>query len=181
MQGHWAAEAVGRLAEAGIISGYPDGTFGPDRQITRAEVTAIMVKLLGLEPGKESELKFKDNAAIPAWAKGAVAAAVKEGIIKGYPQPDGSLTFGAGRQLSRAEMAAMAAGVLEKKLGSLAPAELKFTDAAAIPAWAKSRVGIAVAKGIVSGYPDGTFKAANKITRAETAVIVLRLLEVLGE
>jgi len=37
-----------------------------------------MVKLLGLEPGKESELKFKDNAAIPAWAKGAVAAAVKE-------------------------------------------------------------------------------------------------------
>ncbi|MDN5366446.1 MAG: hypothetical protein PWP44_1652, partial [Thermacetogenium sp.] len=148
-------------AEAGIISGYPDGTFGPDRQITRAEVTAIMVKLLGLEPGKESELKFKDNAAIPAWAKGAVAAAVKEGIIKGYPHPDGSLTFGAGRQLSRAEMAAMAAGVLEKKLGSIAPAE--------------------VAKGIVSGYPDGTFKAANKITRAETAVIVLRLLEVLGE
>ncbi len=181
MQGHWAAEAVGRLAEAGIISGYPDGTFGPDRQITRAEVTAIMVKLLGLEPGKESELKFKDNAAIPAWAKGAVAAAVKEGIIKGYPHPDGSLTFGAGRQLSRAEMAAMAAGVLEKKLGSIAPAELKFTDAAAIPSWAKNSVATVVAKGIVSGYPDGTFKAANKITRAETAVIVLRLLEVLGE
>jgi len=75
----------------------------------------------------------------------------------------------------------MAAGVLEKKLGHITPAELKFTDAAAIPSWAKNSVATVVAKGIVSGYPDGTFKAANKITRAETAVIVLRLLEVLGE
>lgn len=181
MQGHWAADAVSRLAGMGIVSGYPDGTFGPDRQVTRAEVTAIMAKLLWLEPGKESELNFKDNAAIPAWAKGAVAAAVKEGIIKGYPQPDGSTAFEAARQVSRAEMAAMAARVLEKKLGSITPAELKFTDVAAIPGWAKSSVGTAVAKGIISGYPDGTFKAAKNITRAETAAMVLRLLDALGE
>lgn len=180
MQGHWAADAVSRLAGAGIISGYPDGTFGPERKVTRAEVTAIVAKLLQLEQGNESELNFRDNAAIPAWAKGVIAAAVKDGIIKGYPQPDGSMTFEASRQVSRAEMAAIAARVLEKKLGSLSTAELKFTDAAAIPAWAKDSIARAVAKGIVSGYPDGTFRAGKSITRAETAAIMLRLMDLLG-
>lgn len=180
MQGHWAAEAVGRLAGMGVVSGYPDGTFRPDNEISRAEVTAILVRALKLAPGSEQDLKFRDNASIPDWARGVVAAATREGLVEGYPQPDGTVTFEPERPLSRAEMAALVARVLEKELGAVAPAELGFADAAKIPSWARKSVGIAVAKGIVTGYPDNTFRADRPVTRAEAVVMVLRLLDALG-
>lgn len=180
MQGHWAAETVGRLAAMEIVSGYPDGTFKPENEITRAEVTAILARALKLAPGKEEDLKFKDNAAIPAWARGVVAAAAKEGLVKGYPQPDGTVTFEAGRPVSRVEMAALVVRILEKEIGTVVPTELKFADAGTIPGWAKASVGVAVAKGIVAGYPDNTFRAEKPVTRAEAAAMVLRLLDSVG-
>jgi hypothetical protein len=77
MQGHWAANAVGKLAAMGIVSGYSDGTFKPENDLTRAGVTVILTRALKLAPGQEEKLKFKDGAAIPAWARGAVLAAAK--------------------------------------------------------------------------------------------------------
>ncbi len=180
MQGHWAAETVGRLAAMEIVSGYPDGTFKPENEITRAEVTAILARALKLAPGKAEDLNFADSAAIPAWAKGVVAAAAKEGLVKGYPQPDGTLTFKADRPLSRVEMAALAVRILEKKVGKVTPAELKFADAGAIPGWAKTSVGVAVAKGIVVGYPDNTFRPDKPVTRVEAAAMIFRLLDSVG-
>ncbi|AKX94984.1 S-layer homology domain-containing protein [Neomoorella thermoacetica] len=180
MQGHWAADAVDRLVETGVVSGYPDGTFRPDLEVTRAEIAAILVRALKLTPTNNQELKFKDDATIPTWAKDAVSIAVKEGLVKGYLQPDGTMTFEADRPVTRAEMAVLVARVLRKKLGEVTPMELKFTDAVMIPAWAKSDVGVAVAEGIVVGYPDNTFRAENHVTRAEAAVMILRLLRVLG-
>ncbi|SHJ49756.1 Sirohydrochlorin ferrochelatase [Desulfofundulus thermosubterraneus DSM 16057] len=180
IQGHWAADAAGRLAGMGLISGYPDGTFRPDREVTRAEIAAIMVRALKVAPGGEQELKFRDSAKIPAWARGAVAAAVREGLVKGYPQPDGTATFEADRLVSRVEMAALVVRILEKKIGTVTPAELKFADAGTIPGWAKASVGAAVAKGIVAGYPDGTFRAEKPVIRAEAAAMVLRLLDAVG-
>lgn len=178
--GHWAEMAVSELAYRGIVFGYPDGTFGPDREVTRAEIAAILVRALKLMPGSEQELKFKDNTKIPAWARNAVAAAVREGLVRGYPQPDGTVTFEAERLVSRAEMAVLVARVLEKKLGPVEPAEFKFTDAGKIPIWAQASVGAAMAKRIVAGYPDNTFRAEKPATRAEAAAMVLRLLEVAG-
>ncbi|MDK2882750.1 MAG: hypothetical protein PWP58_1086 [Bacillota bacterium] len=177
MQGHWAAEAVGRLASMGIVSGCPDGTFKPENAITRAEVTAMVVRALKLAPGSDQDLKFKDKASIPAWARGVVAAAAREGLVKGSPQPDGTVTFEPARSVSRAEMAALAVRMLEKKVGAVAPAELRFSDANRIPQWARASVGAAVAKGIVVGYPDNTFRPDKPVTRAEAAAMILRLLE----
>jgi len=78
----------------GEISGYPDGTFGPDRDITRAEAASILVMALKPAPAAESELAaFKDTAGIPEWAQEAVAAALKEGLVKGLPHPEGGLIF----------------------------------------------------------------------------------------
>ncbi|OIQ11496.1 cellulosome-anchoring protein precursor [Moorella thermoacetica] len=180
MQGHWAAGTVSRLASMGVISGYPDGTFKPDNQITRAEATAILARALKLAPGSEQDLKFKDNAVIPDWARGVVAAAAREGLIKGYPQPGGSVTFEPGRSISRAELAAIVVRILAMKSGIPAPAELKFADTASIPDWARQSVAQAVASGIVAGYPDNTFQADRPVTRAEAAAMILRLLDKIG-
>ena len=184
--GHWAEETVSELVYRGIISGYPDGSLRPDKNISRAESAAILTRALKLTPGSEQELKFKDNASIPTWARGAVAAVVREGLLQGYPQPDGTVAFEVKRTPSRTEMARLVAQVLQNKLGAVAPAELAFADAAEIPAWARPSVGIAVAKGVgiavakgvVSGYPDNTFRARRPVSCAETVTMVQRLLEV---
>jgi len=180
MAGHWAADTVSRLAYMGVISGYEDGTFRPDNEISRAEVTAILVRALRLPAGSEQDLKFRDKASIPDWAKGVVAAAAREGLVRGYPQPDGTVTFEPDRPVSRAEMAALVVRILDKKIGPVVPAELKFADAGSIPDWARSSVGAAVAKGIVVGYPDNTFRPDNRVTRAEAAAMILRLLDAIG-
>jgi hypothetical protein len=167
------------LAGKGLVSGYPDGTFKPDKKITRAEVTAVLARALKLAPGQEEDLKFADSAAIPTWAKGVVAAAAKEGLVRGYPQPDGSVIFEAGRPVSRVEMVAFAMRILERKTGTVVPAELEFTDLGAIPDWARASVAAAVAKGIAAGYPDGTFRPERPVTRAEAAAIIYRLFNAL--
>ncbi len=177
MAGHWAEETVGSLAGIGVISGYEDGTFRPGNGISRVEAAAILVRALKLPAGAGPDLKFKDNASIPDWARGAVAAAAKERLVRGCPQPDGTVTFEADRPVSRVEMAALAVRILEKKTGAVTPAELRFTDSAAIPDWAQASVGAAVAKGVIAGYPDGAFRAKTPVTRAEAAAMVLRLLD----
>ena len=185
MKGHWAANVVSRLAGMGLISGYPDGAFRPDREMNRAEVAALLVRALKPAPATRKDLqelsrKMADAAAIPTWALDAAAVAVREDLVKGCPQPDGTVTFEANRPISRVEMAALMVRILEKKTGTVTPAELKFTDAGTIPDWAKASVGSAVAKGIVAGYPDGTFRAEKPVKRAEAAAFVLRLLEAAG-
>ncbi|WP_123927735.1 S-layer homology domain-containing protein [Thermodesulfitimonas autotrophica] len=180
LQGHWAAGVVGELAVRGLVYGYPDGTFRPEQKMTRAEATVILVRLLGLAPGDPAVLNFRDAGCIPAWAREAVAAAVQEGIVKGYPEPNGEVSFGAERAVSRVELAVLATRLAAKRLGPAAPAALTFRDAGAIPVWARDALGIALAQGLVTGYPDCTFRPEKSVTRAEAAAIIHRLLAITG-
>lgn len=68
-----------------------------------------------------------------------------------------------------------------KRLGWKSPLEVAFKDVSKIPGWAKEAVGMCVAKGIIYGYPDNTFRGEKPVTRAEAAAMILQLLEVLGE
>jgi methionine-rich copper-binding protein CopC len=172
LSGHWAEDVVLKLAARGIISGYPDGTFRPDNNVTRAEFAKMLVVALDLAPDAAAAAGFADAAEIPAWARGYVGAAVKAGLIKGYEDK----TFRADRQITRAELAVMVARALK----AAEKAELGFKDAADIPSWAAEGIAQAVAKGIIKGYEDNTFRPANPATRAETAAMTLRLLNALG-
>jgi hypothetical protein len=181
-KGHWAENAIYRLAERGITTGYADGTFKPEAQVTRYEIAAMMVRLLHPELASVLDRqavreKFADSGSIPQWALDPAAAALKEGLVSGYPQPDGSMSFEGGRQVSRAELAVMMARVIEKRLGQVEPGSLDFTDKNLIPAWAGKAVGIIYSRGIAGGYPDGTFRAENPVTRAEAASMLVRLAE----
>jgi len=154
-----------------------EDAFKPEKHVTRAETAAILARTLKLEPGDEHELHFEDNAKIPAWARGAVAAAAKEGLVRWYPQSGGGLNFEAERPVTRAELAVLAARIIEKKLGPVSGAPLLFSDAGDIPAWAREALGLVVAEGIIGGYPDKTFRARNYVTRAEAAAVILRFLD----
>ncbi|WP_214630918.1 InlB B-repeat-containing protein [Paenibacillus agaridevorans] len=104
------------------------------------------------------------------WAANAIHEAVKRGFVKGYP--DG--TFKPNHTVTRGEFAVMLMNALKEQVEGT---ELKFTDAAKIPAWAKGAVAQAVQAGIINGYQDDTFRPVAEITRAEMAVMIASALK----
>lgn len=96
---HMYAEDVAKAVAAGYISGFDDGTVRPDEQISRVEVTVILVKIIAELPLPQDEsvlTKFSDYEDIPDWARTFVAVAVHNELLSGYPdgsfRPQGNIT-----------------------------------------------------------------------------------------
>jgi subtilisin family serine protease len=177
LAGSWARADIERLLARGLVRGYPDGTFRPDRPVTRAEFTVLLARLLGLPGAKPPALPFADAAAIPPWAAPRIALAHQRGIINGYA--DG--TFRPAARISRAEAAtilARAAAALGLELPAPAAAQTApYTDWPLIPAWSRDAVVRACAAGLMRGRPADRFAPAADLTRAETAAVLNRLLQ----
>ncbi|NMA70892.1 MAG: S-layer homology domain-containing protein [Firmicutes bacterium] len=127
LQGHWAREAVQKLAVAGIIEGYPDGTFRPDEQITRAEMTAMVQRAVNSLHGLAEQLPagweptFSDLGS-DHWAFAAAELAYQEGILPPYVREEG---FQPDEEATRAETAYMVARSLNLEVleGTLTQAD----------------------------------------------------------
>jgi len=160
IQGHWAQYPIQKMFDAGIISGYPDGSFKPDNNISRAEFSSLIVNAFKLEtkPGKV----FDDTA--NHWARDIVATVNAYGIVGGY----GANKFGPDDPLTREQMAVMV--IAAAKL-SPAPAPSIFNDTTQISSWAKTAVDTALANKLISGY-NGYFYPQNNASRAEVAVVI---------
>lgn len=174
MTGHWAEKPVLGLAAAGVVSGYPGNKFNPDGRITRSEFVVMICRALGWQPA-QGEGRFKDQAAMPAWAGGYVLAAAGRGAVSGYE--DG--TFRPANPVTRAEMAAMISRALSLPAGEKAgPAEI-FSDGASVPAWAAGPVSGVYAAGIMKGDRDKKFRPGDRATRAESAAMMYSVLDYL--
>lgn len=103
VQGTWSEQYVAIAAENNVIYGYPDGTFRPNQNITRQEITVIIGRAFQMEATAETETSFSDNDAIASWAKAWVAAATANGVISGY----GDHSFRPANNATRAESAAL--------------------------------------------------------------------------
>ncbi|MEF2244810.1 CBM96 family carbohydrate-binding protein [Paenibacillus sp. IITD108] len=84
--GDWAMQAVAQGFERGIITGYTDGSFRPNQQISRAEMAVMLARALGASATSMDHTEFADDAAIPAWARGEIEALRKQDIIQGKSQ-----------------------------------------------------------------------------------------------
>jgi len=168
-EGHWAFRAVSTLVDCGGISGYPDGTFKPSGTITVAEFVKIAV---GVTAG----------AAAPSgahWASGYFDKALDTGLIAAgeYQKDDW------GRPITRQQMALIISRAAEKVLGEdiTAPDRdaviAQISDFALICPNCKDAVINVYSVGIITGYPDGTFKGANTATRAEASAMLVRMLD----
>lgn len=82
---HWAKDSIATAESHGVAGGYEDGSFGPDDLITREQMAAMVVKAAKLATESSQGTSFLDSADISQWATGAVAVAVRNGVIKGYP------------------------------------------------------------------------------------------------
>lgn len=172
---YWAANYVDYLYTAGITTGYADGTFRPNQNITRAQFAVMLYRYLGLDESKYANvtLPFADNSQIADYAIPAIKALYTEGIINGSTGTDGRLYFNPNASLTRAQAATMIGRTQEKGYAS---AELTFTDAKSIPAYATSYIQTMVAQGVISGYTDGSFKPNSNITRGQMAKILYTLM-----
>ena len=135
----------------------------------------MLYRYLGLKESDYADvtLPFADLSSIGEFAIPAVKALYTEGIINGTTGKDGKLYFNPGSSLTRAQAAAMIGRTQEK---GYAAAELTFTDAASIPAYARYYVQTMAAQGIIGGYADGSFKPNANITRGQMAKILYNLL-----
>ena len=162
------AAELNRRDHYAFLVGYADGTFGPERNMTRAEVTTMFARLLTeqIEADKTYSSTFNDVAK-DCWAANYIGYMQQFGIVTGYE--DGS--FRPDAPVTRAEFAAIAS-----RFEKLTQGSASFTD---VPDthWAVKYINFAATRGWVTGYEDGTFKPEHSITRAEVAAVTCRLLE----
>lgn len=162
------AAELNRTDHLAFLSGYANGTFEPDRNMTRAEVTTMFARLLTEKMAADQTYSntFSDVAK-SHWAANYIGYMQQFGIITGYA--DGS--FRPDASVTRAEFAAIAS-----RFERLTEGTKSFSD---VPSshWAAKYINFAATRGWVNGYADGTFRPNNSITRAEVATVTCRLLE----
>lgn len=171
-RGHWSAPYADYLYDRGTLEGNyttaSDGTMSlrPTAALTRAEFAVMMAAYLGVDTERYAavELPYTDMSAIPASARGAVAAMYIDKIITGKVASNGDLFFDPQATITRSEIMTIIGRTLPK---GHAVAELNFTDADQILEYAREYVSELVALGAVSGYEDGSIRPNNPVTRAE--------------
>ena len=163
--------ALSAVDHYAYMVGYPDGMVHPEKQITRAETATIFFRMLTDESREDywSQVNPYYDVLPEDWFNNAVSTLTNAGILNGYPDgnfvPNGNIT--------RAEFAAMAVRFFTDEEEDVKGDS--FPDIA--DHWANYEINLAYAKDIIEGYPDGTFKPDQEITRAEAVTIVNRVLE----
>ncbi|MGG1657973.1 S-layer homology domain-containing protein [Brevibacillus sp. NRS-1366] len=171
INGHWAKNNIVQAVNKGISYGYPDGTFKPDRSVSRAEFAVLLMNALKPE-GKGAELTFKDKDAIGSWAMGQIAQCVELGIIHGYS--DG--TFRPNKTITHTEMIVMV--VRAANLPVADDAAAGYLDDMDIPPFARDQAAAAKQYGITSYITDNRFGPNEPSTRAESVTAILNMLKV---
>ncbi|HOB81827.1 MAG TPA: S-layer homology domain-containing protein, partial [Peptococcaceae bacterium] len=180
IEGHWAEKVIRDWQARQLVAGYPNGFLRPDNPITRAEFIALVNRVFGYQ--EVGAFSFNDVASTD-WFAGEIAKAAAVGYIGGYP--DGSVK--PNNPITRQEVAAVLARILlssgEIDNDEQEYIQVKFLDNVQFPDWSRSSIMAAAANGYMSGYPDGTFRPAVFITRAEAistldrAMIIKETLE----
>lgn len=168
--GHWANFEVAGAVKAGWVGGYPDGSFQPDGNITRAEFIKMLTAAYGFKTATTSS-SFADLTG--HWSARAIETAVTFGVVV-PAEYDGA--FDPDRAITREEIATFvvrATGLKEGDEALLKP----FTDSSETSAGARAHLAAAVGARIVGGYPDNTIRPRATATRGEAVVMILRALK----
>ena len=164
--GQWFYKGVQYSAKHGIISGLPDGTFGPDVKMSRAQLVQMLYAMAGRPTVKITD-KFADVSE-GQWFAAAASWAVEAGVTSGV----GGGLFAPNKEITRQEIAVMLHAFMKK---AAADTELTFADNAEIAPWAVPSVKWAVENGLMKGVLGNKFAPKSLATRAEAATIMMNL------
>ena len=157
--GHKDEAYITEYSAHGLVSGYPDGTFLPDANITRAEVTALINKL-DLPAVNQKTSVFSD---VPTyeWYYGIINNAVKSGLVSGYEDN----TFQPQKNISRYEAISIVSRMVENENANTV--QLPYADSESIPTWVNSAVRNLYAAGIIGTYDGNQINGNTPVTRGE--------------
>ena len=169
----WAKESINALYNNGIISGKANGIFAPADSVTRAEfVKMIVLALFETDSSASSDFADVDKN---SWSYPYISTAFKMGLVQGSAN-----FFGASDNITRQDMAVIISRCMEKK--NLIPASkdaVAFDDNNLISDYAKSAVAFMKTEGITNGKGNNLFAPLDNLTRAEAAVIIMRVINLL--
>lgn len=179
VKGHWGQEDINNIAARLDLKGNGDNTFSPSRAITRSEFAEIVVLGLGLMGMEAANSQFPD---VPdsAWYRHSVAIANEFGIVKGYDNG----TFAGNQEITREQGIAMVARAYrlihsESRLdeSQINAVLANYEDRSAVAVWAREGMALMIQAGIVQGQDQQRLNPQTKITRAEVAALIARLLK----
>ncbi|MEM0979045.1 MAG: S-layer homology domain-containing protein [Cyanobacteria bacterium P01_H01_bin.58] len=176
-EGHWAKSYIDELTARGIIDGLPDGSYAPNRPMTRAELAVQVAQAFDQVP-KVSVQSFTD---VPAdfWAAETIDRAVTTGFMKGYP----NAVFKPSQTLTRMEaLITLATGLALTEVASPDRTLQSYQDWQQTPAWAQPKVAAAIEAGMIAA-PTGEnpqLRPNDPATRAEVTVMLYQSLVYLG-
>ncbi len=157
IDGHWNERSLQEWIDYGVLLGYENGDYGPDRPATRAQITTFLDRIMGYQYSAKNTFTDLDQN----WYTDVILRGVSAGIIYG----DAQGTMRPNDLVTREEAAVILARVLDLDSAGAQPGG--FADANAISPWAQNSVNAMVAAGYIHGYPDGSFGPKRPITRAE--------------
>lgn len=166
---HWAKEWIKNAVGLGFVSGYEDGTFKPDRTITRAEFSTMLNKAMKIEITENinfSDVREKE------WFYKEIQKSVAAGFFSGYENN----TFRPNNPIKREEVAKVVAGAITTGNIDGEGATL-LKDYSTIQEWAKNSVNTVYNKGYILGYPDKTYMPSKALTRAEAVKIIFEIVD----
>ena len=176
---YWASCDIDKLAINDVVVGYPDGMFKPNRNISRAEFATMLVKGFNLDNcGLTRENMFKD---VPTsnWANAAIAKAVDENLIAGYPNGK----FEPNHPVTRAEALTTISKGMTCEMDQCKADEIlsKYADGNTVPNWAKIPVAKSLMNGALKDSPNPNMIMPNRdATRAEIASMMQTVRVALG-
>ncbi|OGI11026.1 MAG: hypothetical protein A2Y40_00070 [Candidatus Margulisbacteria bacterium GWF2_35_9] len=164
---YWAKKYIEELATTKLIKGYPDKTFGPNNMVKRSEFAVLLVRTKQLELSNSNQADpdvFVDVAS--HWAAPYIMAVYDAGLMSG----DRTRHFYPNRSAIRSEVVSS----LVKMDGLSLPLRTPISKFADVPNshWVNPYIDVAIANGLVTGYPDGTFQPDRQVSRAEVAKFV---------
>lgn len=178
----WGKDAIIKANRMGFIAGFPDVTFRPNDNLTRVQALVSLASGLKLSDGDAATLGYyTDRAQIPSYATDAVAIATEKGMVVNYPNLKDLNPM---REITRAEVAAIIyQGLVVKGLATaITSSHIVASDVKSQPLsdisghWAEDFILALYNTGAVGGYPDGTFKPDDKMTRAQYAALLTKAL-----
>ena len=178
---YWAASQINLLSEQGVIVGYPDGTFKPDANVTRAEFAAMAIRALGQQHTKIAQPLTYADVDENYWAYQDIQKAVYFDLISNSKEND---LFRPEDSVSRAESLSVAVNALTTETISPDKAkeviERRYIDANTIPEWFLIPAGKAEILGMIVVAPSAkkaALEADRPATRAEVAAILFKMME----
>ncbi len=161
--GHWAESEISAWVEAGIISGYPDGSFKPNKAVTRAEFVTLLDNLFGFQEVAKNTYTDVDSK---AWYAQAVLKASAAGVVQGSDN-----LFRPMSEITRQEAAIALYNAFAMEAAD-SQVYTSFADSQTVAAWAAEQVNALVAGDYMSGRGDNELAPRASITRAETVKLI---------